>query len=378
MLLFHCIESFPASTFTRISRPSIQFALIPALHLAAIATKTKELLIAYKVIEIVIEDQGEDEQRQTALLLVNTIRQYLESTLFTSPEKGKERQTEQSINNSKSSVGITRVTLALRSVIAGVPTGPDIFPALYSPISRLCHHSDERIQSLALDALGQIQSYLDYDDSLSRAIWERVHSILANIEKKKNGKGKAISMSLKMALLRAIRRAVDQNVLGRETACELAYSLVDLGDSPTSSIACVKLVADMAARGPIGQTNLVNIRIMLCKICLVDPKNYSILLSAAQILGKLALVDSSSTSSRELKSIWALVKGHLGAKNGNRKLLVLSVLESLLPYRWFEGGNAAEIELEEVEMGTLMSMLGDRDESIRFKVSFTVDTCLLT
>lgn len=330
-------------------------------------------MIAYKVIGIVIKDQGEDEQRQTALLLLNTIRQHLESIPASDPLKGIEKGARQSTSNVNSSLVLARATLALRSIIFGVPTGPDIFPALYSPISRLCHHSDERIQSLALDALGQIQSYLDYDESLSRAIWDRVHSILAKFDKKRNGTGRGITISLKKALLRAIRRAVDQRVLDRKRACELASTLIDLEGSPASSIACVEFVMDVASGGEVDQRSLENIKMTLSKICLDDPHNYSILFSAAQILGKLALVELPPKSSQELQSIWVLVKSHLGAKNANRKLLVLGALESLLPYRWFDEANEAAIELEELEMGTLMSMLGDRDDSIRSKVKLNFE-----
>lgn len=54
-------------------------------------------------------------------------------------------------------------------------------------------------------------------------------------------------------------------------------------------------------------------------------------------------------------------------------MLVLGALESLLPYRWFDEANEAAIELEELEMGTLMSMLGDRDDSIRSKVKLNFE-----
>lgn len=250
-----------------------------------------------------------------------------------------------------------------------MPAGPDIFPALYSPISQLCHHQDESIQRLAIDALGKIQSYLDHDEGLARAIWERVRGLVKSYSSKKSSKSKATSDSYARALLRAIRRASAQGILSVQVACESALALVDVQESPVLSLACLDLCMVMAARGAIEQSTLDRIWKLAAEVCVLHPSKYSILLSSASVLGRLASLDPASSSLQEVKPVWSLIKSHLSARNANRKSLSLSALDSFLPFLWFDASNAAGIELEESEMTILMAMLGDKDDSIRLRVS---------
>lgn len=349
----------------------MQFALIPALHLAAIATKGKELHIAYTVLGRILAGQIDEEQHQTSLLLLNTVRQHLESSLsISSRAQGKTRHRSQGSGEVADPLALKKTILALRSLIAGVPAGPDIFPALYNPVSQLCHYPDEGVQQLALDVLGKIHSYLDHDEGLSKAIWERVRGLIRSYTSKRSGKSRAASESLAKALLRATRQAVLQGVLSGQVACESVLLLIDAHHSPAVSIACLKFCVDMASTEANEQVTLESLWRIASEICELHPSSYSVLLSGASILGRLALLNEASpTTSAYAQPVWIQIKSHLSAKNANRKLLLLGALEAFLPFEWYNAGNAAGLKLEEPEMSTLLAMLGDKDESIRIRVS---------
>jgi hypothetical protein len=366
ILLLHCVDLFPSSNDIRLRRPSIQFALVSALHLAAIAKRGKELYIAHKVLGKIFADQGQEEQLQTSLLLLNTTRQHLEATSsHISRSKGKGRQNDG--GEKFDTFAIARTSLALKLIIAGVPAGPDIFPALYGPITKLCHHPDESIQRLALDALGKIYSYLEHDEGLARAIWERVHGLMKDYSSKQSGKSKESGDSFGRALLRAIKRAVDQGVISSQIACQSIITLIDTQHAPALSITCLEFCVDIAAGSILEQSTIEELCRLASEICIQLSNSYSILLSGARILGRLALINTA-TSAQHIKPVWNLLKSHISAKNANRKLLLLSALESFLPFSWFNAGNAAGVELEEAEMTDLLAMLGDKDESVRVKV----------
>lgn len=372
-MLLHCIDLFPSSNDIRLRRPSIQSSLVPSLHLAAIAKKTKELHIAYTILNRIFAEQSEEEQRQTSLLLLNTTRQHLEATssILRDEAKGKRGQLEDHSREEGDRHATAKTTLALKSIIAGVPAGPDIFPALYGPISRLCHHPEESIQRLALDALGKIYSYLDHDEGLAKAIWERERGLTKIYNNKHTGKSKNVGESLGRALLRATKRALDQGVISGQMACHSVISLTDLHHSPFLSIACMQFCVDVAAAAGsvIEQSILEAIWRNVSEVCVLHTNGYSILLSGTGILGRLALLDPSWSSTQTIKPVWQLLKSHISVRNANRRLLLLSCLESFLPFSWFNAENAAGIELEEAEMADLLAMLGDKDESIRLRVS---------
>lgn len=342
------------------------------MHLAAIAAKVKELHIAYTVLGRILEAQSDDEQRQTSLLLLNTLRQHLES--INSRAQGKKRQPRESSRDAIDPLAYAKTSLALNSLLLGVPTGPDIFPALYSPVSQLCHHPDEGIQKLALDALGKIQSYLDHDEGLSRAIWERVRGLMKSYTIQHSGNSRAASSSLAKALLRATRRAVDQGVLTGQAACESVSALIDTHHSPTLSIACLTFCVDMASKSDLEQALLERLWSQSSEVCQLHTSDYSILLSSANLLGQLASIKDEEPAFAQVHPVWKQIKSHIFAKNANRKLLLLGALEAFLPFRWYDAGNAAEVKLEEAEMETLLTFLGDKDESIRIRVS----DCLLS
>ena len=366
LVLLHCIELFPTSHDSALALPSIQFALIPSLHLAAIATRARHLLLAYNILGHVFAAQGHEEQHQTSLLVLNTIRQHLEP----GKDNDKARRGQRAKQSTQTDpLSLSKVTFALQSISIGVPAGPDIFPALYGPVSQLCHHPDEGIQRLALDALGKIKSYADQDDGVARAVWERARAVLSSFSKSRRGVG--ASEALPRALLRAVKRAMEDKVVADEAACEAGMALFALQSSPALALSCLELCGDIVLRGACGAATVERVQSATVDICQTYPSSFSMLLSAARLLGKLCVLDAAMEPS-QVQSVWALIRTHLNAKNANRKLMALSALQAFLPFSWPAAGNAAGIELDEVEMGKLMAMLSDSDESVRMQVSASV------
>jgi len=375
LVLLQCWELFPTTSDIAFTRPSIQFALVPTLQLAATAKRPKEILLAYTVLGKIFQAQDDEEQQQTSLLVLNTVRQHLEPGSVSSSTmkgKGKERSNANTATHTDP-LALPKVTFALRSIISGVPSGPDIFPALYGPVSLLCHHTEEGIQRLALDALGKIQTYIELDESIASATWERTRGILSSYRKKKDGRAIA-SESLARSLLRSIGRAMELKVVGVDTACEAAMDLHREHPSPGIALACLDLCIVMIKKHGGKDETLSMAKKATAEACLQYKDSYSTLLSGTKLLGMLSNVDTSDEP--EIRAVWTLIKSHLMSRNANRKLLALSALEAFLPYSWHSALNEATIKLDKTEMDSLMGMLGDRDESVRARVSDTVSYCI--
>ncbi|UZJ57366.1 hypothetical protein CBS101457_006686 [Exobasidium rhododendri] len=360
LVLLQCLELYSASTETHHTQLNIQFALVPSLQLASTATKAKDILLAYTVLKRLYESQDEQIQQQTSLLILNTIRSHLESGLVSAGDsKGKRRRRTDAIEE-VTSTSFSRIYFALKSIIAGFPAGPDIFPALYGPVSLLCKYPDEQIQSLALNALGRIRTYVEFEESIERADWERAKRILVDYCKKPRNAA-VEGKSLSSALLRSIKRAVEAEVIDVDAGCE--HFLALLLAQPEMSTAGLRECMMMAKRYAGSKEVLERLKTLTAESCLRNKEDYSATLSSAQLLGEMA--DVGRADDPLIKAVWTLISSHLKSKNINRIVLALSALEAFLPYSWPSAGNEAGLELKDEEMGILMEMLGHRDGNIR-------------
>jgi hypothetical protein len=367
LVLLQCLESFPNSSINAHTQPSIQFALVPGLHLLSTATKANELLLAYAFLRKITAAQDVDGQQQTSLLVLNSIRKHLEAGFVECGKVGKGKGKSRSpvdANVAANRLSFLRISFALKSIVAGFPSGPDIFPALYGPVSLLCRHQDEGIQSLALDSLRQLGTYLDHDESIERANWERARAMLSRYEKGRKT-GITTGQSLPRALLRSIKRAVEASVISADLACEWSIALLEA--RPELSLASLKNWLATIKNFGGGEEILEKVKAMIADRCIDDSDDYSTLLSGARLLGEVA--DVGQADDPKIKAIWVMILGHLHTKNANRIMLVLSCLEALLPYSWPAADNRAGLELGDTDMNAIMGLLGHRDESIRRRVS---------
>lgn len=284
--------------------------------------------------------------------MLNTLRQHLEvdDTAHVAHDAKRRR---------------TKVTLALRSIINGLPSGSDIFPALYGPISLLCDNADEGIQSLALGALAKVFSYIEYDEGLARATWERSRVIL-----ERNAKARTLfgGTALPKALLRAARQAHQYQIISNGKYVEICFRMANEKHSPYVSMLALQSVVDIAREASMDLALVEEIRSIATRVCLDSPDDYALLLSLFQLIGRLAPEGWQRSRFEGLPAVWGLIREHLSAKNANRKVLALEALAAFLPFRWFDVDNIAGIQLSEMEMGLVMDMLGDRDDNVRLQV----------
>ena len=93
----------------------------------------------------------------------------------------------------------------------------------------------------------------------------------------------------------------------------------------------------------------------------------AICVSAARLLGQLHTQDTVTDG--EAAALWNAASQHVKAQllssNANRKVVAVDLLSALLPIGWTVPSDSAIFTLDEDEMGTLMALLGDRDQTVR-------------
>lgn len=268
--------------------------------------------------------------------------------------------------------------MALRSIVQGVPAGPDCVPALYGPVTDLLDDDDSTIKALSVEALVTLSSYReDEDHSEARATFKRLQSI-ASVSNATGVKGKAgLSPSksnksdrMHQALLKAMRIYKEAGAISVDEAAELLLSAVTKDASQwlaTTAMRDLRLLAGSMGGHPAKGSEMTG----WCQVMLAShPHSMAVQLEGARLIGVLHQ-NSQSPLEAPIRQLWEEITRHLSSKNANRKLLAVHALHALLPLQWASPSpedTAKGVVLDEAHMQQLLDLLSDSDSSTRVAV----------
>lgn len=291
------------------------------------------------------------------------------------------RQTISADESSKSkALRYAQTYFALSSILSGLPSGPDVVPALFGPTLSLVGHRDAKLNALAIDALAKLESYVKDDDSVAIAAWERTKTVIAAEygTGEANGKARARktapSLPLLKPCLRSIRRASQRGYWDVERSLEVLCHILDglVHDDADHALvrATSEAIAQVAALGNPKPHILEKAAVALVDAFGNCQSTYSTALGIVRALGALqsraqTLDPPHALAPKNLDAVWNAVRCHLKARNANRKILVLGLLDALIPF-----GNLDEAHgFGADEVGQIVSLLGDMDSTVRRRVS---------
>lgn len=310
-----------------------------------------------------------------------------------SVRKGNDIDVEQGRSLDKRDLKYAQTYFALSSILASLPSGADVVPALFGPTLALVDHHDAKISALAMDALATLELYVKEDESFAIAAWQKSKAVIgakfsvADVEesescdgtltsKTRRGGTSSGSGSLVLSCLRAITRAskrgywsVDKSLGVLRT---ILVRLVEEGASHALVRASCDTIALVAARGRPSCDVLRLVADALVDAFASCQGTYSTALAIVRTLASVqkraeSLESSHTILVKNLDIIWDATRSHLSTKNANRKVLLLGLLDALLALGSLEEANGFGAD----EVTRIVALLGDQDSTVRRSVSLT-------
>jgi hypothetical protein len=363
LVVLHCCSAYPHGRPATLPFVSLDcsFALVPALTLLSVAKHARGLQIAYSMIEILLGRSAlsaKEELQASSLLLFNTMRLHLGSGVNTSRQA--------STSTVGSSLQAARISMALLSIVSGIPRGADAIPAFHGPVSNLLSHQDYGIRALAIRAMLVLQSYRDDEEDmgLARAMWIDIRRASAAMTTSKGGSKKSVEHEgLARALVLAAESAYSGGILDED---EMVDILLNTSSPEHSSKWCQLHVLKTLRRADIKTTSESRLKICQWASACAKRSDYHkpLLLESSAFIGQHAtdLLSDPSTVPF-LQEVWSQCISHLQAHNANRRLLAIRILHAMLACGWTEA--SATLQLSEDDMTRLLGGLSDYDASIR-------------
>lgn len=401
----------------------------------------------------IISEAGHDSDQSAALLLINTVRQHLSNASVPSTSSyGAQRS-----SGADAMARAATAKLALEALIEGVPGGPETVPAVFDPVLALTRHPVADVRRHAFGALLALASHDErvLVDATSSALalmqgnqeLSTAHDRINSEARSPQGRGKQSERAspsserdpgVIRAVVRVLSHALQRGIVPpAEVVTTLLRVLEDLRkkgsdhvksngyiyhgvNSPWLQCAVLDALRDCLvlskpamglpasdpastdAPGTLDKAMLYEIQEALlgtyALAAHLTDAAYAVCLSAARVLGQLPILEPHDFGNPDGSDPWEPIRTHvraqLGAKNSNKRVLAVRLLDALGPSRWTgvsapdatasvkqgenlgheqRSGPASQSKndgwLNENDMGRLMSFLADKDDTLRRAVS---------